>query len=722
MHVAGVTLDLNWFLQFIFTVFFIAVGVLHLVKNTASKYFEVDATFDGPHSDRSPMPGLLIDNLSCAVCGGSGPKQCSRCKAVRYCSQKCQLKHWKSGHNKDCKVSQSSGSVGSAQNASNNSQFKPSAGGGKTFSGIALIPAHGVSKPINIKQPKDILFPYDEFVKLFNWDKPGFPPCGLLNCGNSCFANVVLQCLASTRPLVAYLLEKGHRTECIRSDWCFLCEFQTHLERCSQSSQPFSPTNIISRLTNIGGNLGYGRQEDAHEFMRFAIDTMQSVCLDEFGGEKAVPPSSQETTIIQHIFGGYLQSQVICTKCNNISNQYENMMDLTVEIHGEAASLEECLDQFTVKEWLHGDNMYKCDGCNDYVKAWKRLTVKRAPNILTIALKRFQSGRFGKLNKRVTFPETLDLSPYMSDEGDGTDEYTLYAVVVHVDMLNASFFGHYICYTKDLCGNWYKLDDCKVTRVELEEVLSQGAYMLLYNRIKARPSCLQALEPPKEEQKMVNGEVEHSPNEQVECSPHGESESSDGSVCLETNQKGSLICINSEAVREHQKHNDVAVLESIPSVADEALNGERELCFGMSRGASGQEQEYTNINIFGSHPSISNGLDGPNGANMDVTNHQSCEAVMDNFSPCLKKDLSVLGREATQEVAEDTHNVNGESRSSLSKDAEIYVNGHAREDESALQVEHVHNPDSALHNFDLKRDTNFQEGKGVKSVEIMDDS
>jgi hypothetical protein len=28
--------------------------------------------------------------------------------------------------------------------------------------------------------------------------------------------------------------------------------------------------------------------------------------------------------------------------------------------------------------------------CQDYVKAWKRLTVKCAPNILTIALKRFQ--------------------------------------------------------------------------------------------------------------------------------------------------------------------------------------------------------------------------------------------------------------------------------------------------------------------------------------------
>lgn len=43
---------------------------------------------------------------------------------------------------------------------------------------------------------------------------------------------------------------------------------------------------------------------------RFAIDKMQSACLDEYGGEKAVDLSTQETTVIQHIFGGRLQSQV----------------------------------------------------------------------------------------------------------------------------------------------------------------------------------------------------------------------------------------------------------------------------------------------------------------------------------------------------------------------------------------------------------------------------
>lgn len=460
-------LDLNWLLQFVVTAFVVGLGLLYLVKNTASKYFVVESNFEADNK-------MLRD--CCVVCSNLAKNQCSGCKMVRYCSEACQRSHWNSEHKKKCKDLKLSGKV--MQSAS-------MLRGRRTFTTDG-------NKTLN--QSKKILFPYEEFVELYNWETPGFPPCGLLNCGNSCFANVVLQCLAYTRPLVAYLLERGHRKECRRNDWCFLCEFQMHMERASKSMQPFSPINILSRLTNIGGNLGYGKQEDAHEFMRFAIDTMQSVCLDEFGGEKAVHPSSQETTLIQHIFGGHLQSQVVCTKCNNVSNQFENMMDLTVEIQGDAASLEECLDQFTVREQLHGDNMYKCDGCNDYVLAWKRLTIRRAPNILTIALKRFQSGRFGKLNKRVTFPEILDLSPYMSETGDGSDVYKLYAVVVHVDMLNASYFGHYICYTKDFCGNWYRVDDCKVVRVGLDEVLSQGAYMLLYSRVCARPLCLNPIE------------------------------------------------------------------------------------------------------------------------------------------------------------------------------------------------------------------------------------
>ncbi|XP_010525922.1 PREDICTED: ubiquitin carboxyl-terminal hydrolase 19 [Tarenaya hassleriana] len=483
MHEVGLPVDLNLFTQLVLTLFFISIGVVYLIRTSAAKYFEVDGGGGSGGFGRDYRREFMAsDAAECAVCGEVSSKKCSRCKSVRYCSAECQRSDWNSGHKRKCK---DIGSINLTPTKSSGFGFRASPSGNSSTSKIALVPGQGQNK--TNQKLREILFPYDEFVKYFNWDMPGLVPCGLINCGNSCFANVVLQCLSWTRPLVAYLLEKGHKRECRRNDWCFFCEFQTHVERASQSRLPFSPMNIISRLPNIGGNLGYGRQEDAHEFMRFVIDTMQSVCLDEFGGEKLVPPRCQETTLIQYIFGGHLQSQVMCTVCDNVSNQYENMMDLTVEIHGDAMSLRECLDQFTAKEWLHGDNMYKCDRCNDYVKAWKRLTIRRAPNILTIALKRFQGGRFGKLNKKISFPETLDLSPYSSGGGDSTDVYMLYAVIVHLDMLNASFFGHYICYIKDFRGNWYRIDDSEVENVELEDVLSQRAYMLLYSRVQARP-------------------------------------------------------------------------------------------------------------------------------------------------------------------------------------------------------------------------------------------
>ncbi|URE01609.1 ubiquitin carboxyl-terminal hydrolase [Musa troglodytarum] len=250
----------------------------------------------------------------------------------------------------------------------------------------------------------------------------------------SCYANAVLQCLAFTPPLTAYLLQGLHSKTCI-----------------------------------------------------YAIDAMQSVCLKEAGAH-AVDLWAEETTLIQLTFGGYLQS-----KCHSRSERYERMMDLTVEIEGHVGTLEEALRRFTSTEILDGENKYHCLRCKSYERAKKKLTIVDAPNILTIALKRFQSGKFGKLNKAVRFPEYLDLAPYMHGSNDKSPMYKLYAVVVHLDVMNASFSGHYVCYVKNRQGKWYKTDDSTVKSVELETVLSKNAYMLLYAREKASSNAVTAM-------------------------------------------------------------------------------------------------------------------------------------------------------------------------------------------------------------------------------------
>ncbi|KAE9595980.1 hypothetical protein Lal_00030870 [Lupinus albus] len=325
------------------------------------------------------------------------------------------------------------------------------------------------------------LFPYDLFVKLYTLNRVELQPFGLLNCGNSCYANAVLQCLAFTPPLTAYLLQGLHSKSCINKKWCFICEFEKMILKSKYTEAPLSPMGILSQLQNIGCQLGNGREEDAHEFLRLTVETMQSVCL--MGAEVNLSDSlKEETNLMGLTFGGYLRSKVQCIKCGGKSEHQERMMDLTVEIEGEVATLEEALRRFTSTETLDGENKYHCIRCKSYEKAKKKLTVSEAPNVLTIALKRFQSGKFGKLNKPIRFPEILDLAPFMSGISDSSPIYKLYGVVVHLDTMNIAFSGHYVCYVKNFQNKWFKIDDSVVKAVELERVLTKGAYILLYAR------------------------------------------------------------------------------------------------------------------------------------------------------------------------------------------------------------------------------------------------
>ncbi|XP_024182286.1 ubiquitin carboxyl-terminal hydrolase 17 isoform X2 [Rosa chinensis] len=332
-----------------------------------------------------------------------------------------------------------------------------------------------------------VIFPYELFVKLYSYNNVDLCPFGLTNCGNSCYANAVLQCLAFTQPLTSYLLQGLHSRACQKKDWCFICEFEILLLKAREGKSSLSPIRILSRIHKIGSHLGHGKEEDAHEFLRYAVDTMQSVCLKEAG---AIGPLAEQTTLVGMTFGGHLRSKIKCMKCLGKTEQFERMMDLTVEIDGAIGTLEEALAQFTATETLDGDNRFHCNRCKSYEKARKKLTVLEAPNILTIVLKRFQSRNFEKLDKSVRFPEVLNLSPYMDRTSDKSPLYNLYAVIVHLDIMNAAYSGHYICYVKNSQGNWFKINDSSVEPVELKRVLSEGAYMLLYARRSPRPPPL----------------------------------------------------------------------------------------------------------------------------------------------------------------------------------------------------------------------------------------
>eukprot|EP00804_Cyclotella_cryptica_P003863 CCRYP_015734-RA/>CCRYP_015734-RA protein AED:0.33 eAED:0.33 QI:0/0/0/1/1/1/3/0/754 len=88
-----------------------------------------------------------------------------------------------------------------------------------------------------------------------------------------------------------------------------------------------------------------------------------------------------------------------------------------------------------------------------------------------------------KIEGHVAFKSILDIKPYLTRElQEGTFKKAfcrLFAVVVHNGKNSHS--GHYVAYVNSLSSKeWWKMDDAKVSRASMDEVLGCEAYMLFY--------------------------------------------------------------------------------------------------------------------------------------------------------------------------------------------------------------------------------------------------
>ncbi|KAG2187322.1 hypothetical protein INT44_005008 [Umbelopsis vinacea] len=336
---------------------------------------------------------------------------------------------------------------------------------------------------------------------------------GIQNLGNTCFLSSTLQALTYVPAFSQYLLSEQHGRSCKFHDFCVLCALEQHvkqaLERVPDNTvdNSISPTKLVGKIRAIASTLKPGRQEDAHEFLRHLLQAAQKCCLDAHG---MIDQRSQETTFLYQVFGGYLQSQIECFRCKNVTKSFEAFLDLSVDIHS-GKSLSRALDEFTNFHQMSDDNKYHCEtyvisrsffimqspgprlieicplSCDDKVTARKKLTVYKAPKTLTIHLKRFsfQDGHISKVDKMITYKEQLDIRPHMTEgqEKNVPGIYKLLAVIVHSGATTHS--GHYVAYIKSSNGLWYCMNDTSVQQVSTQTVLNQKAYILFYGLEKS---------------------------------------------------------------------------------------------------------------------------------------------------------------------------------------------------------------------------------------------
>ena len=153
------------------------------------------------------------------------------------------------------------------------------------------------------------------------------------------------------------------------------------------------------------------------------------------------------------------------------------------ESGGLAASLQDCLREFSKEEILEGE-AFHCSKCKELRSALKTMELWQVPPILVVHLKRFQidgRGRTSKVNSLITFDiNNFDLKPFLLSHKnyEHNSMYDLYAIVSHFGSISG---GHYVsyCYNETL-SKWVCFDDSNYSEVKETQLSSKATYLLFY--------------------------------------------------------------------------------------------------------------------------------------------------------------------------------------------------------------------------------------------------
>ncbi|KDR20173.1 ubiquitin carboxyl-terminal hydrolase 36-like [Zootermopsis nevadensis] len=305
----------------------------------------------------------------------------------------------------------------------------------------------------------------------------------MVNFGNTCYINSSLQALFHVPAFVNWLQsESRHLQECNGESIgdCIICAmYRTYKSSQNILGIVIKPILIYRRLKYICNHFAYGREEDAHEFMRYLLHSMEEAYLAGYIGEK-LDTFSRETTPINQIFGGYIRTEVTCSECGSVSTTFQHCQDFLLDIE-HVSTVDDALDDYFSTERLDGDDAYYCRGCNKKVVATRKFSLEKNPQVLCLQFKRFNfSGR--KIEKHVTISERLDITRFLCPSSAHHSSepliYHLVSMVTHIGLSVKS--GHYTAVAGMCAGHYFEFDDKLVYHMSVSEVLETNAYILLY--------------------------------------------------------------------------------------------------------------------------------------------------------------------------------------------------------------------------------------------------
>lgn len=357
---------------------------------------------------------------------------------------------------------------------------------------------------------------------------------GIINTGNICFINSLLQILFQILPNevinalmnIYDLKNKYNMNENIKLTPIEICEQELFLEflnlyshKNDPNGQVIIPTKFVSKLQKLAKlknneDLSISnRENDVNEFFIFLFDCIHNIFKrsNTINNTIFYNISSEHTNIcteiVKHIKTSYLKeyseiyelfggiqlslikspipiaSQPGLIKTSrfinpllNVKSDFYTTIDLYIPPNAE--TLIECLNTYIREETLDGDNAWFNEKTGEKESIIKQSAFWSFPKILVINLKRAATVN-NKNRQYINYPVTdLNLSVYALNKYCKYI-YDLYGVCNHHGHTRTS--GHYTSYVKEFdTSKWYSCNDMAITEINESQLVTPNACMLFY--------------------------------------------------------------------------------------------------------------------------------------------------------------------------------------------------------------------------------------------------